>query len=79
MTTHFAHCLSSSSPGAVVPYEVTVYTSDIFGAGTDADVFIVLYGADGVCTRQKSLCQNKRERRMFFERNTVNQFIVEVT
>uniref|UniRef100_A0A670JIB8 Lipoxygenase homology PLAT domains 1 n=1 Tax=Podarcis muralis TaxID=64176 RepID=A0A670JIB8_PODMU len=61
-----------------VPYEVTVYTSDIFGAGTDADVFIVLYGADGVCTRQKSLCQNKRERRMFFERNTVNQFIVEL-
>ncbi|XP_061492303.1 lipoxygenase homology domain-containing protein 1 [Rhineura floridana] len=61
-----------------VPYEVTVCTSDIFGAGTDADVFIVLYGADGVCTRQKSLCQNKRERRMFFERDSVNQFIVEL-
>ncbi|XP_034956813.2 lipoxygenase homology domain-containing protein 1 [Zootoca vivipara] len=61
-----------------VPYEVTVYTTDIFGAGTDADVFIVLYGADGVCTSQKSLCQNKRERRMFFERNSVNQFIVEL-
>nr|XP_020662186.1 lipoxygenase homology domain-containing protein 1 [Pogona vitticeps] len=61
-----------------VPYEVTVYTSDIFGAGTDADVFVVLYGADGICTRQKSLCQNKRERRMFFERNSVNQFIIEL-
>ncbi|XP_053159933.1 lipoxygenase homology domain-containing protein 1-like [Hemicordylus capensis] len=61
-----------------VPYEVTVYTSDIFGAGTDADVYIVLYGADGVCTSQKSLCQNKRERRMYFERNTVNQFIIEL-
>ncbi|XP_062984875.1 lipoxygenase homology domain-containing protein 1 [Elgaria multicarinata webbii] len=61
-----------------VPYEITVYTSNIFGAGTDADVFIVLYGADGVCTQQKSLCQNKRERRMFFERNAVNQFIVEL-
>ncbi|XP_064294800.1 lipoxygenase homology domain-containing protein 1 [Phalacrocorax carbo] len=61
-----------------VPYEITVYTSDIFGAGTDADVFIVLYGTDGICTRQKSLCLNKREQRMYFERNSVNQFIVEL-
>lgn len=63
----------------VVPYEITVYTSDIFGAGTDSDVFIVLYGRDGVCTTQKSLCVNKRERRMYFERNSVDQFIVEVS
>ncbi|KAM3939741.1 lipoxygenase homology domain-containing protein 1 [Leptodactylus fuscus] len=61
-----------------VPYEITVYTSDIFSAGTDADVFIVLYGRDGVCTQQKSLCVNKRERRMYFERNSVDQFIVEL-
>uniref|UniRef100_A0A8C3KZD0 Lipoxygenase homology domains 1 n=1 Tax=Chrysolophus pictus TaxID=9089 RepID=A0A8C3KZD0_CHRPC len=61
-----------------VPYEITVYTSDIFGAGTDADVFIVLYGSDGICTQQKSLCLNKREQRMYFERNSVNQFIVEL-
>ncbi|KAM4708199.1 lipoxygenase homology domain-containing protein 1 [Discoglossus pictus] len=61
-----------------VPYEITVYTSDIFGAGTDSDVFIVLYGRDGVCTQQKSLCVNKRERRMYFERNSVDQFIVEL-
>uniref|UniRef100_A0A8C0ZH30 Lipoxygenase homology PLAT domains 1 n=1 Tax=Cyanistes caeruleus TaxID=156563 RepID=A0A8C0ZH30_CYACU len=61
-----------------VPYEITVYTSDIFGAGTDADVFIVLYGSDGTCTQQKSLCLNKREQRMYFERNSVNQFIVEL-
>ncbi|XP_074992847.1 lipoxygenase homology domain-containing protein 1-like [Calonectris borealis] len=62
----------------VVPYEITVYTSDIFGAGTDADVFVVLYGSDGICTQQKSLCLNKREQRMYFERNSVNQFIVEL-
>uniref|UniRef100_A0A8C6Y609 Lipoxygenase homology PLAT domains 1 n=1 Tax=Naja naja TaxID=35670 RepID=A0A8C6Y609_NAJNA len=61
-----------------VPYEINVYTSDVFGAGTDADVFIVLYGADGSCTQQKPLCQNKREQRMFFKRNSVNQFIVEL-
>lgn len=71
-------CWFALIPQSVVPYEITVYTSDIFGAGTDADVFIVLYGSDGICTQQKSLCVNKREQRMYFERNSVNQFIVEV-
>nr|XP_015194523.1 PREDICTED: lipoxygenase homology domain-containing protein 1 isoform X1 [Lepisosteus oculatus] len=61
-----------------VPYEITTFTSDIFGAGTDADVFIVLYGRDGVCTQQKSLCVNKRERRMYFERDSADKFIVEL-
>lgn len=63
---------------AVVPYEIKVFTSDIFGAGTDADVFIVLYGRNAVCTQQKSLCVNKRERRMYFERGAEDMFIVEV-
>ncbi|MGH0156164.1 UNVERIFIED_CONTAM: hypothetical protein FKN15_047648 [Acipenser sinensis] len=61
-----------------VPYEITTYTSDIYGAGTDADVFIVLYGRDSVCTQQKSLCVNKRERRMYFERGAADKFIVEL-
>ncbi|XP_028915161.1 lipoxygenase homology domain-containing protein 1 [Ornithorhynchus anatinus] len=61
-----------------VPYEITVYTSDVFGAGTDADVFIVIYGCDAVCTQQKSLCSNKREQRMYFERKSANRFIVEL-
>lgn len=63
---------------AVVPYEIKVFTSDVFGAGTDADVFIVLYGRNAVCTQQKSLCVNKRERRMYFERRAEDMFIVEV-
>lgn len=50
----------------------------MFGAGTDADVSIVLYGRDAVCTQQKSLCVNKRERRMYFERGAEDMFIVEV-
>ncbi|XP_056288042.1 lipoxygenase homology domain-containing protein 1-like isoform X1 [Pseudoliparis swirei] len=53
-------------------------TSDVFAAGTDADVFIVLYGRDAVCTQQKSLCVNKRERRMYFEREAEDMFIVEL-
>ncbi|XP_061116516.1 lipoxygenase homology domain-containing protein 1 [Conger conger] len=61
-----------------VPYEITTVTSDIFGAGTDADVFIVLYGRKGFCTQQKYLCVNKRERRLFFERNSEDKFIVEL-
>lgn len=64
---------------SVVPYEIKVYTSDVFGAGTDADVFIVLYGQKGVCTQQKHLCVNKRERRLYFERGAVDMFIVEVS
>lgn len=61
-----------------VPYEIKIFTSDIFAAGTDADVFIVLYGQNSVCTSQKSLCLNKRERSMYFERGAENMFIVEV-
>ena len=62
----------------VVPYEIKIFTSDEFGAGTDADVSIVLYGRNAVCTQQKSLCVNKRERRLYFERGAEDMFIVEV-
>ncbi|KAM8885089.1 lipoxygenase homology domain-containing protein 1, partial [Spinachia spinachia] len=61
-----------------VPYEIKIYTSDVFAAGTDADVFIVLYGRKGVCTQQKYLCVNKRERRLYFERGAEDMFIVEL-
>ncbi|KAE8291828.1 Lipoxygenase-like proteiny domain-containing protein 1 [Larimichthys crocea] len=61
-----------------VPYEIKVYTSDLFGAGTDADVFIALYGRKGVCTQQKYLCVNERERRLYFERGAEDMFIVEL-
>ncbi|XP_073676001.1 lipoxygenase homology domain-containing protein 1-like [Garra rufa] len=61
-----------------VPYEITTFTSDVFAAGTDADVFIVLYGQKGLCTQQKYLCVNKRERLMYFERSAEDMFIVEL-
>lgn len=73
---HPFHIISSHL--AVVPYEIKIFTSDVFAAGTDADVFIVLYGRNAVCTQQKSLCVNKRERRMYFERGAEDMFIVEV-
>ncbi|XP_062236812.1 lipoxygenase homology domain-containing protein 1 [Platichthys flesus] len=61
-----------------VPYEIKIYTSDVFCAGTDADVFIALYGPKGVSTQQKHLCVNKRERRLYFERGAEDMFIVEL-
>jgi hypothetical protein len=34
----------SGDKGGLLQYEITVYTSDIRGAGTDADVFMELWG-----------------------------------
>ncbi|XP_056875603.1 lipoxygenase homology domain-containing protein 1 [Takifugu flavidus] len=74
----FPNALQTELYTPFVPYEIKVFTSDVFGAGTDADVFIVLYGRNAVCTQQKSLCVNKRERRMYFERRAEDMFIVEL-
>ncbi|XP_022094211.1 lipoxygenase homology domain-containing protein 1-like isoform X2 [Acanthaster planci] len=60
-----------------VPYEFTVYTSDVSGAGTDSDVFVTLYGQE-VVTSQKSLCQTKKQRKECFERNQVDKFVIEL-
>ncbi|XP_075323805.1 LOW QUALITY PROTEIN: lipoxygenase homology domain-containing protein 1 [Odontesthes bonariensis] len=60
------------------PYEIKIFTSDEFAAGSDADVFIVLYGQKGLCTQQKHLCVNNRERRLYFERGAEDMFIVEL-
>ncbi|XP_036889676.1 lipoxygenase homology domain-containing protein 1 isoform X1 [Sturnira hondurensis] len=61
-----------------VPYEITLYTSDVFAAGTNANIFIVIYGCDGLCTKQRSLCTNKREQKMYFERKSASRFIMEL-
>ncbi|KAM9632188.1 lipoxygenase homology domain-containing protein 1 isoform 3-T3 [Trichechus inunguis] len=61
-----------------VPYEITLYTSDVFAAGTDANIFIIIYGCDAVCTQQKYLCTNKREQKLFFERKSASCFIMEL-
>ncbi|XP_078580092.1 lipoxygenase homology domain-containing protein 1-like isoform X2 [Branchiostoma floridae x Branchiostoma japonicum] len=60
-----------------VPYEIITYTSDVSGAGTDADVYIVLFGRD-TQTEQKSLCANKKERKEKFEKAQKDIFIVEM-
>ena len=60
-----------------VPYEITTYTSDISGAGTSADVYVVLYGRD-TCTSQKSLCPNKNDRKKNFDKAKEAKFVIEV-
>jgi len=61
-----------------IPYEITTYTSDVRGAGTEADVYVVLYGRDA-CTSQKSLCPNKSDRKKLFNKGEVGKFVVEVS
>ncbi|KAG7271688.1 hypothetical protein CRUP_025549 [Coryphaenoides rupestris] len=74
----FLDWVEIDAPSQVVPYEIKIFTSDVFCAGTDADVFIVLYGRKAACTQQKHLCVNKRERRLYFERGAEDMFIVEL-
>lgn len=60
-----------------IPYEITTYTSDISGASTDADVYVVLYGKEEA-TQKKSLCHSKRERKEHFKRGAMDKFVIEV-
>ncbi|CAH1787210.1 unnamed protein product [Owenia fusiformis] len=57
-----------------IPYEVTVWTSDIRGAGTDANVFIQMYGENGK-TEQYDI-QNRTDN---FEQGQVEKFKIEAT
>lgn len=61
-----------------VPYEVTVYTSDMMGAGTSAHVYIVLYGTDG-STEEVLLADTSKKQKDSFKRGSVDQFVKEVS
>ncbi|XP_077976546.1 lipoxygenase homology domain-containing protein 1-like isoform X1 [Styela clava] len=61
-----------------VPYEFAVTTSDVSGAGTDANVYVVLYGRDGIQTEQVSLCPNKDDRKSKFEKKQTDTFVIEM-
>ncbi|CAF4587849.1 unnamed protein product [Rotaria sp. Silwood1] len=57
---------------SVIPYEVTVFTGDKSGAGTDAQVFIQIYGLNG--KTEEIILKNKSDT---FERNTADKFKIE--
>lgn len=60
-----------------VPYEITVFTSDVMGAGTSARVYIVLYGSDG-CTEEVLLADTSKKQKDSFKRGSTDQFVKEV-
>ena len=65
-------------PLADVPYEMTVYTSDLMGAGTSANVYIVLYGSDGA-TEELMLADTSKKKKDSFKRGSTDQFVKEVS
>lgn len=56
---------------AAIPYEVTIWTGDVKGAGTDANVFLQMYGEDGK-TDEVQL-RNKTDN---FEKAAIDKFKV---
>ena len=56
-----------------IPYEVTVWTGDIRGAGTDANVFLQMYGEYG-----KSETYQLRNRTDNFEQGQMDKFKVPI-
>ncbi len=59
-----------------VPYEIKVYTSNISGAGTDANVFIEIYGIEKT-TGQVMLC-SKTDRKGKFQQGSIDTFVPEL-
>ena len=56
---------------SVIPYEITIKTGDKLNAGTDANVFVQIYGEDG-----KSEEIQVKNRTDNFERNATEHFKV---
>ena len=58
-------------------WELAVYTSDIRHAGTDAEVYVNLFGNKGR-SGQVVLGKEQKDRDKFFERASVDVFVPEV-
>ena len=54
-------------------YDVTVYTGDVFGAGTNANVSLTMYGENGE-SGKLALRQSGRD---LFERKQIDKFSLE--
>ena len=60
---------------SVIPYELTVFTGDVDGAGTDSKVFIKLFGTSGATsevTLEKADVRFERGREDFMKVNNEN-------
>jgi len=59
---------------SVTTYKISVKTSNVSGAGTDAHVFIILFGTNGA---SKSICLSKSETHKDpFEKNHTDEFTI---
>ena len=56
---------------AGIPYEITVWTGDLRGAGTDSNVFIQMYGEGG--KTEEYMLRNRTDN---FEMGQVDKFKV---
>ncbi|XP_033751254.1 lipoxygenase homology domain-containing protein 1-like isoform X2 [Pecten maximus] len=59
---------------APIKYEIIVFTGDVFGAGTNANVSITIFGSNGD-SGKRALQQSFRD---LFERNQVDKFQMEI-
>jgi len=59
-----------------IPYEIKIYTSKLSNAGTDANVFIEIYGEEKT-TGQVTLC-SKTERKGKFQTGSTDVFVPEL-
>lgn len=59
---------------AKIPYEVVVCTSDVRGAGTDANVFMDVYGKDESGVDQSDHVEFTTATKSSFERNQEDRF-----
>ena len=57
-----------------VKYEIIIITGDVKGAGTDANVFITLYGVNG----DSGIRQLQQKFRNLFERDHTDRFVLEM-
>lgn len=57
-----------------VKYEIIVITGDVKGAGTDANVFVTIYGVNGDSGRR----QLRQKFRNLFERGRTDRFVLEM-
>ena len=60
---------------ALTTYHVYVYTGDKFGAGTDANVYIMLYGETD--DTGKMVLKTSKTNRDKFERAKMDEFVIE--
>jgi len=63
---------------ALVPYEFSIVTSDIRGCGTNANVYVQLFGSDGTVSKKHFLAPERSDRREKFESGSEDVFVVEL-